>query len=261
MMKTSATLSSVIIPGVLFASVAGAVAQAPDINLVVGQQLPLPSGIVQSAASPYRFYFGGSKFNSYCCTAVADNTQADLAGFDRVPTGPTGGPEGGENRGAVEPLITFGTNTNNEGRLCFTPSETGVFAAAAVAVGGPTSFDNLRVECEETTLYGGYNTAAAPLNFLEITNTTASNVDVLVRAGNALTGQTDVAIAQVTLGPSQRADIDIHSKVTAGSFGAIRINSNAPRGAVVATVSQYKITSTNPLAFELVGRVPFEPRK
>ncbi len=223
------------------------------ISLVAGRET-----VVSSGASPRTLRLSASGLRSYCCGATADNTAVEHVGVGIVQ--PPSGVGVQTFRGSVEPRITFENNTVEAARLCFETPSDALLGMTLQAAGDGTSFENLRVRCDETSLYGGYNVAAADLNFLELSNIADANINITVRFGNSRTGDTDIVFRQLTLGPSQRADLDIHSNVETGSFGAMRVTHDGPLGSMTASVSQYKITSTTPLNFDLIGRVPFSTR-
>lgn len=224
----------------------------PDANVVVGRELQ-----VQSATSRYDIHFGASAFRSFCCTGTADNASVEFigAGIVQPPQSISA-----TFRGGVDPFVTFQNNPVAAGRICFTTPSNGILGVAATAGGDADTLTNLRVQCDETTLYGGYNVAAADLNFLEIHNTSNADIEVTIRTGDSRTGETNSLFTQITVGASQRADLDIHSNVDTGSFGPMSVTHNGPLGSITANVSQYKVTSTGPLAFELIGKVPFATR-
>lgn len=99
--------------------------------------------------------------------------------------------------------------------------------------------------CEETTLYGSFNTitAANPINFLELTNVDALDNDpITVRV--SLTSFTGVQIHsfEVSLSPRERRDIAIHDMPgAADSFGSLFITHDGKPDTLRATISKYLI--------------------
>ena len=128
----------------------------------------------------------------------------------------------------------------------------------AFGSGGTASASNVKVSCEDVTLYGGYNTSVTDFNFLEILNvdgTTDISVDIM--AESAITGQSTVN-TNISAPASGRIDVDIHSLVGANDFGTVKVCPLAPRTTIRAAMSQYKITETSPLSFSPVAREEFK---
>jgi len=111
---------------------------------------------------------------------------------------------------------------------------------------------NVKTSCSETSLFGGFNTFVNDLNFLEISNTTRSNVMVWVTVTN-FKGEKVINGQLYTVAPGIRTDIDIHTPAGADSFGTIMLSHDAPSGGILARLSEYKITSAVPLEFSLAG--------
>lgn len=115
------------------------------------------------------------------------------------------------------------------------------------------------IECQETTLFGSFNTIAAanPVNFLEITNLDSQGrqpTTVLVYINN-YTG-TEISSFQInSLAPSERRDIGIHDIAgAADTFGTIILTHDGIPGSIRANLSKYifegaqlRITATEPL--------------
>ena len=111
----------------------------------------------------------------------------------------------------------------------------------------------LWAECNETTLYGGFNTFVNNFNFLELTNTSNVTVDGSIRtvdfAGNVLMNDVPFSVL-----PGRRTDFDIHSQVGPQKYGTVIVKHNAPRGSLLAYMSQYKGSAAD---FNLVVSLPF----
>lgn len=237
--------------------------QPRHLNITVGQE---PPAIYESIASPFTFEFTTTDLKSYCCAASARNINVAFVylGYAHPITDPQ--QIGFTRRADADPIIgtTFGILP--ESRACFARDRGGLMIAEVEAreavelPGDVSTFDHLRIRCDETTLYGGYNTAAAQLNFLEITNTSNSEIAVRVFATNEAADGTEVLDERFRVGISRRVDLDIHSSVPPGSFGPVRILHDGPPGAITAALSQYAIISTDPLEFRSVGRIPFKRR-
>jgi len=155
----------------------------------------------------------------------------------------------------------FGPSVHS--RACFTvPEGVSSLHFNLTALNDSPAFNTLRINCDDTTLIGGYNTAAGEFNFLEITNRTNGVINIRIRGYSEPAGGAQVIDSFVAVEPSaggtKRVDFDIHSLVEPGAFGALKITHDGPAGSISAAVSQYKVLSTNPLDFTLAGRVPFE---
>jgi hypothetical protein len=101
------------------------------------------------------------------------------------------------------------------------------------------------IVCEETTLYGSFNTIAAanPINFLELTNIDGLDNDpILVRIH--LTSFTGVSFHsfEVSISPRERRDIAIHDMPgAADTFGSIFITHDGKPDTLRANISKYLI--------------------
>jgi len=238
---------------------------AQSISIIPGEPTIAPGGTFQNVSSPFTFLFGQTANQSYCCTVLADDTEPFINSFTRTPVGHEAGSISFTPRGNVEPFIVGHSVSRvvSNARACFIMEAPGVWTAT-VHFGGENGTDtagNVTVHCDETSLYGGYNTSAGEINYLEITNITSATLAVHVIATNEFTNGSTVINQSFMLGANRRFDLAIHDLVPAGAFGAVRVLHDGPVGAVSAAVSQYKITSTNPFSFDLIGRVPFSPRQ
>jgi hypothetical protein len=109
--------------------------------------------------------------------------------------------------------------------------------------------------CKNSTLAGNFNTvtAANPVNFLELTNSSATSLNALVVIRSFTGVELDRRTVQV---PAQsRRDIGIHEIENAGNtFGSVQVAHDGALGSLAANVSKYKfdgvtldITATEPL--------------
>ena len=208
----------------------------------------------------------------YCCQVFANAgvTETSNVYFSQIETNPSE-PDGfvSEFRGSTFPSLDG--NASDQSRVCFSVTDSNRAVSVTMTPGiSPVvaSVSNVRVACEETTLYGGYNTNATELNFLEITNVLGGSgsvsdeeerVTVSVRGFDAQTREQTVDSSFV-LGGQSRRDLALHDLVGANNFGLLQICHDAPRGAIQANVSRYNITSSDPLDFDLVTTEPLSPR-
>lgn len=236
---------------------------AQDVKITAGESAVTPGGVFQNVTSPFSFNIGPTINRSYCCTVMADSTEPYINEFRHGP---------GTQfldityRGSVEPLVvgdTSGASNFEHARACFIAS-VGSLSTATVHFGGQNgtdTADNVSVRCDETSLYGGYNTSAGEINYLEISNTTEASVKIRVIATNEFASGATALDQSFTLLANRRFDLAIHDAVPAGAFGSVRVLHDGPSGAISAAVSEYKIITVTPLNFQLVGRIKFEPRQ
>ena len=129
--------------------------------------------------------------------------------------------------------------------------------------GGPFPYSAI-ANCDETTLYAGFNTSVTDFNFLELTNlldtgTTSGgsrDLTAIVTAVNTVPNP-DVTVINgesFTVPVGSRTDVDIHSRSGPGAFGPVKICHNGAPGSLKAVVSQYNITSTAPFDFAPVSQ-------
>lgn len=195
--------------------------------------------------------------SSYCCELYASDTMI-AARFSSSTIQIFPGPTAVTARfaGFDEPKSTL-----NEQRLCFAVPDGSVTSARFAVTYTPQSVPALtEVSCEETTLYGGFNTSVTDFNFLEVTNTLdrqaiSGNITARVVAVNTLP-EPDVSVLDTTgtVNAATRKDFDIHTPAGSGKFGTVKVSHNGALGALKAVVSQYNVTATSPtLDFEPVA--------
>jgi hypothetical protein len=239
---------------------------AQEISIIPGEPSATPGGVFQNVSSPFTFLVIPTANRSYCCSVIADDTEPYINSITHTPSGHETAFLAFTPRGDAEPVIvghSLLTGSFANARACYI-SAISIASRVTVHFGGENGTDtagNVAVHCDETSLYGGYNTSAAEINYLEITNITDASLAVRVVATNEFSDGSTVIDQSFVLGANRRFDLAIHDLVPAGAFGAIRVLHDGPMGALSAAVSQYKITSLNPLSFDLIGRIPFSARK
>lgn len=199
--------------------------------------------------------------NSYCCTINGKATNGDQVAFLEIQNLPNAT---FQRRGDDTPAT--GTKA---GRVCWIDTPTPATANNYWAFRRPViaNITNPFVAtadawCEQTTLSGNYNTSVSELNFLEITATNSqlsTTVNLVLLLTSSVTGQKREMPIQITMvnteGNFKRQDIAIHDLLgNTADFGSIKLTHDGAPGQVKARVSQYDITSTNPLNFTLVGQ-------
>jgi hypothetical protein len=113
----------------------------------------------------------------------------------------------------------------------------------------------VRFFCDDTTLFGGFNTMVTDFNFLELTNTLSSlDLNVTLRL-MPVKGEPFERTVLVKKG--LRFDMDIHSLVGPGTYGSMQLMHDGPKGGLKAELVQYRITSQDPLKFDPVSRQTF----
>lgn len=215
---------------------------------------------------------------SYCCTIErTDRTISDDRVYFQAPTTNNGSLTSAANAFA-EPVVAESDNENT--RYCFTWTagnndlDLGGVALPIVSTGGSADH-GVDVQCEETTLYGSFNTSVTDFNFIEISNvslatnqvgapflppsTWTGDVTVKVVARSSVS-DSEVLNSTVVVQDGKRRDVDVHS-VAPNTFGTVYISHNGPPGSIKAETFQYVITNSDPLNFQPVSSTIFTTRK
>jgi hypothetical protein len=241
----------------LFCAVATAQSEP---RIIVGQAPKTFAG----AASPFSFRIESAQPSSACCTVTDADLDPEITTVNTLDVAHPSSPSFSY-RGALSPIIPSHSdmvNLSEKSRVCF-------MSVNAVSYDFPvqsstrtpgSSFNELQVACEDTTMFGGFNTVVTELNYLEMINTTGQPISAHIYGFRETTGGEKVIDADVSIpggaGTPRRVDFDIHSVVGPGAFGTLVITSDAPKGSLNVNVAQYRITSRNPFNFELVARNP-----
>ena len=196
---------------------------------------------------------------SYSCTLLADELFADLD-FQSISD-----PSFGNTNNATIGLITPALSEPAD-RVSIFPTGLGTQVAGdytigidnqtVALIGGAPQTAKGRVDCQETTLYGGYNTNVNDFNFLEVLNITNTTITAAITATNS-DGTVVINQQQFVVAPNTRADIDLHTPAGPNKFGLVKLIHNGPYGALQASVSQYDGTISN---FVLTSSLPLKPR-
>ncbi|MCC6220613.1 MAG: hypothetical protein IT291_05145 [Deltaproteobacteria bacterium] len=176
---------------------------------------------------------------SYACTVLGDGTGTNLDLSDTLSY--SGGTLTGRFTGNMTPVVTE-EGTLGDNRLSFTPTVSGLHTMTLT--NAESGGENAKIECQETTLYGGYNTNVSDFNFLELLNTTNDTVTALVTAIN-FDGTVVIDQQSVSIAANRRADVDIHTAAGANKFGLIMVSHNGPFGALQGRVSMYSGTTSS----------------
>ena len=203
----------------------------------------------------------GDTPGSYCCSVHTADSTTDVPRFGSGPynASPTAPPSftNGTPRGFVEPFLPMTNFVSpsdlNRARVCFEGNGPVQSANLSFKFGssGMDPATNVRVRCDETTLFGGFNTSASGFNFLEVTNTLRdqlANVDSTIRfrirVTSAITGFVLLDLP-FDVAAEQRRDVDIGGAVGANQFGAIVLTHDGPPGSIRAVLSQYRNAATD----------------
>ncbi len=235
----------------------------------MGRGIANADNIIPTANSGDLISFLSQNGYCYCCELYTNDPAGDDPRFTSVVTSnvtiePT-------EAALIDPIMPGALASDGDGfgnRVCFqsqTSFQAGIIdftTRLAMAFGdGTESATNVKVRCEETTLFGKFNTSVTDFNFLEILNTAGnSQVTVLMDIFNSVTSTSVVNDQEITIGPNGRKDIDIHSLTGAGAFGTITLCPLAPSKAISAELNQYNIETTSPLVFTPVSKEVFVDR-
>lgn len=203
---------------------------------------------------------------SHCCSIWEISLPNDVS-LGNITASGSLVPIVSKNRGADYPFITFLGNDEGLNRKCFYHEDdnpASSLKAFEISIQKNFNFPLLGAyyKCEETTLYGSFNTSVTDFNFVEITNSLPSTssttglVSGKILVKDSITNNI-IADRAFTVSSGRRLDVDIHSISGPGKFGTITIYHDGPPGALSATTSQYKIRTLNPLDFEPVSQTEF----
>jgi len=211
------------------------------------------AGDVQSTANGgLRFAYAETK-NSYCCDFLPIATSVTVDSVSTTVLTGAGNLTAIDRTGTTPALASAGSSVTGN-RLCFIPAVTGTITFTVTSIS--TSPSNIDVQCNETTLFGGYNTNANPYNFLEISNLTNSSISGRIYATN-FDGTVVINGSSFTVGAGRRNDISIHDAAGPNVFGVLKIVHDGPLGALQANTSFY---SGSVSALELKGTVAAKVR-
>ena len=198
---------------------------------------------------------------SYCCQIIHFGDSSVVPSFTSLAPN-LGMVLNLANRGKDAPWTGAGGNSVAS-RKCFRYEREDATANSFITLGIGAStppIPDARLRCQDTTLYGGFNTVVTDFNFIEVTNTSiATDVSSVISVNVRATGT--LAAAQVlnqtfTLAPGARKDVDVHS-VAGSDFGPVTITHNGAPGSIRAVNVQYRIVTASPLDFEPVLGVQF----
>lgn len=161
-------------------------------------------------------------------------------------------PNFGRSIGNLAPRITD-SSTAGRTRVAFTASSSTRYfiTVASTRAGG----EPVRLRCEDTTLFGGFNTSAHDVNVLELQNSSSSTI----RAAISLINTNGRRIGGVRLRDIRgggRLDLPLED-LARDTTGTVRISHNGPAGQVIGRVVLYDQSGEDSLS--RVGDVKLEP--
>ena len=224
------------------------IALLPSLSFAGGSITPnlTTTGDTQSASTgnvkPVQIDAG----QSYCCDFVTTTSGATIASVSTTIDATTDFV--GTDRSDATPSHSHGK------RICFlsTLSES-VFFTLGTLTPSPT---NVEAQCNETSLFGGYNTNANPFNFLELSNLTNVTITGKIYATN-FDGTVVVNGTAFSVAAGRRTDVDLHTAAGANKYGLLKIIHDGPLGGIQANVSFY---SGTPADLTLRATIPAKPR-
>ncbi len=237
---------------------------AEEFVLLVGADAPQSGGVYTAMNSGDTVVISATANRCYCCSILTkDGT--DFPRFQNVKDS-EGSVVRSSARGDREPSVPTlsGHPSPSRTRLCFTAEDTGNHSFTVLfGSDGAQSGSNVQVQCDETTMFGGYNTSITDFNFLELTNRLAEDaLEVTITATDEVNGGTVIIDGETQeIEAGRRADVDIHSRAGAGVFGNLTLCHDGPKGALRAVLNQYNVITSSPLVFEPVASQELTTRK
>ncbi len=150
------------------------------------------------------------------------------------------------------PIGSAGVDPDNR-RIVFTAGlnvPTATINPHYIVVTSAGSGEYVKVICNETDLFGGFNTYVNNFNFLELENMSDADLEVQIVLSN-----TTANLGTVTIPASSRVDVDLHTPAGSNNYGLVRVLHNGPLGAIrgrtsfyTGTVSSFALTGTRELA-------------
>ena len=187
---------------------------------------------------------------SYSCSVVGSDSESNLKFTTSDSAQPTW-----QFCGAITPELSHGSGDDvADNRVCFISSTAGTKSFGVQSMKG--SGEPARIECVETTLYGGYNTFVNPFNFLELLNISNAPIRVYVTAVN-YDGHIVVDNLSYEIAANRRQDVDLHTPAGLSKYGLVKVTHNGPYGSLQAQVSQYNGTIES---MYLTASTPVRPR-
>ena len=200
--------------------------------------------------------------SSYCCELISaaassvffTSNTIQILSYSDVAGNVTGRPAGSDS-----PRLG-----DSWARMCFVVPSTVAYPSAFLTVGTYGVLTDVQAYCNETTLYGGFNTSVTDFNFLEITNTletvttplSGRTITLTLSAINTVPepDATVINSDSFTVAAGSRYDVNIHERAGSGAFGPIKLAHNGAPGSIKAIVSQYNIVTVTPFDFAPVAQ-------
>lgn len=177
---------------------------------------------------------------SYSCTLQGLSSES-LLGLDESVINPKEAKIVGTLNGDQTPTVTAGEKDTSQA-----DNRISVFSTVRGVWKFRVSSSKLEGEegvffCQETSLYGNWNTFSNPFNFLELSNLTNKSLEVIIILKDF---KGESFSSSLTLSPERRKDVDIHSIVGDKNYGSLKIKHSGPVGALSGTLSEYSVDSS-----------------
>lgn len=208
--------------------------------------------------------------HSYECALYGNNTSSDgtdpRARFDigNITDGSSNTVIVSE-RGNASPIVNGFSDgsVRNLSRVTVSPTSTGLYTfpflvdvnAMGAWTSGTGSF-SMWINCNDTTLFGGFNTFASNFNFLELTNISNTTITGKIKAVD-FNGNVVIADQPFSIGAGLRRDFDLHTTIGPQKYGTVIVTHDASAGSLLGYVSQYTGTAAS---FELRVSLPLYSR-
>lgn len=235
-------------------------AQAAEFEVQVDEKPTPQNGVFENVNDGDRILVKVGLDQCYCCSVFNPERKAVL--FTDV-TSPGEDPIPFVGRGDHHPAPNFAPNS----RVCFRTNNTDGFATSFGEISLGLSVDQgpvakIFVQCNDTTLHGGYNTAGSDFSYLELRNTlpglASSDVTATViftPPSGGLEGDRGVAIP---VAPNGRVDLYLQERVS--GFGNLKVCHNGAPGALQADVANYVLDSQSASGLRLLSRTSLRTR-
>ncbi|MCB0322293.1 MAG: hypothetical protein KDD69_01935 [Bdellovibrionales bacterium] len=238
---------------------------AEDFPIQVGRPYASIGGLIPSMTSGDRVLVELHSRYSYCC-AIDTGSLADMPRFTGVVALAGEQAVSATPNGLLAPVIPVSEDhpAPAQTRWCVTPPSSGRYVLPVeFGTTGEGSAANVRIECEETTLYAKYNLNFSEYSIVEIASTVAENVQGIFVAVSLQNGS---PIYVDIMAQGERKDFFLDSffaslpLVPPFPFGNVIINHDGPPGSLNATISRYRIDPADRSTLQPVGTSEFRTR-
>lgn len=228
-------------------------------QIQVGEVPTEGSGIYTNVANDSIVSFIASLNHSYCCSVRADSAEAKIASAMSEGVGGVTLTA----RGMDSPVLATSIAYQNA-RVCFEATST-LFSTATfnpidlVLAFSSSPASKVWVQCEDTTLVGGFNTMSSNYNFLELLVSGVPSGDILGTVRLLSYSGTGVVVPFGL--DAIRRDVSVHDRFSTPTFGRVTVTHTGAPGSVLGSLAEYRIDDSDPTSFTLVGRGDLKPLK